>query len=378
MVEFITGKGWRARASYIDAAGVRHQKSKSWFARKKDAQAWEDEYIKANAGAPADADTLTVAELLTQYLKLREPVISPNTYYGYENCARRITAHLGDMPIRQLNRLRIESAYADMRNDVTPNGKPIRAATIAYAHRVLKAALNYAVDCDILRKNPATGARLPEDTDPFKAQTIASKDAEGLLMRLRQHDSQLYIVVLLELIYGMRRGEALGLRWQDIDFTNGRIHISGQYTVGADHKPEWKPQAKTKSSRRDLVLVKFVTDELHAIRSAFPRGYIPYYVCELDGQLPSPNAISHRWKKFASTCGFPGVRMHDLRHSSAMMMIQAGADLVTVMSTLGHSKIETTQRYLSEDFEVSARVANQVVANIFDSTPAKEKQKKSV
>lgn len=185
-----------------------------------------------------------MAELLTQYLKLREPVISPNTYYGYENCARRITAYLGDVPIRQLNRLRIESAYADMRNDVTPNGKPIRAATSAYTHRVLKAALNYAVDCDILRKNPATGARLPEDTDPFKAQTIVSKDAEGLLMRLRQHDSQLYIVVLLELIYGMRRGEALGLRWQDIDFASGRIHISGQYTVRADHKPEWKPQPR--------------------------------------------------------------------------------------------------------------------------------------
>ena len=51
-------------------------------------------------------------------------------------------------------------------------------------------------------------------------------------------------------------------------------------------------------------------------------------------------------------------------------------DLVTVMSTLGHSKIETTQRYLSEDFEVSARVANQVVANIFDSTPAKKNRKR--
>lgn len=65
-----------------------------------------------------------------------------------------------------------------------------------------------------------------------------------MLIRLRQHDSQLYIVVLLELIYGMRRGEALGLRWQDIDFASGRIHISGQYTVRADHKPEWKPQSR--------------------------------------------------------------------------------------------------------------------------------------
>lgn len=378
MVECVKGKGWRVRASYVDAAGIRHQKSKAWFARKKDAQEWEREFVQENAGAPENADTMTVAELLTQYLKLREPVISPNTYYGYENCARRLTAHLGDIPIRQLNRLRIESAYADMCCDVTPTGKPIRAATIAYAHRVLKAALNYAVDCDVLKKNPASGAKLPEDTDPFKAQTIASKDAEGLLLRLREHDSQLYIIVLLELIYGMRRGEALGLRWQDIDFAAERIHINGQYTLGEDHKPVWKSKAKTKSSRRDLVLVKFVGDELRCIRAAFPREYVPYYVCELDGELPSPNAISHRWKKFSTDCGFPGVRMHDLRHSSAMMMIQAGADLVTVMSTLGHSKLETTQRYLSEDFETSAQVANQIVSDIFrHNERAGEKQYKN-
>ena len=119
---------------------------------KKDAQEWESEYIKSNAGIPPDANTLTVGELLMQYLRLREPVISPNTYYGYQNCVQRITAHLGDVLVRRLNRLQIESAYADMRHDVTPHGKPIRAATIAYAHRVLKAALNYAVDCDILRK----------------------------------------------------------------------------------------------------------------------------------------------------------------------------------------------------------------------------------
>lgn len=379
MVEFIKGKGWRARASYIDAAGQRHQKSKSWFSRKKDALEWEASYIRENEGAPPDADTLTVDTLLTNYLQLRKPVISPNTYYGYQNCAQRISTHLGGILVRRLNRLHIEAAYAAMKQDKTPSGHPIRIATIAYAHRVLKAALNYAVDCEIISKNPAVGARLPEDTAPFKAKTISSQDAEGMLMRLRSHDSQLYIVVLIELIYGTRRGEALGLRWQDIDFAAERIHICGQYTLGEDHKPEWKPQAKTRSSRRDLVMVKFVADELLAIRSAFPQGYVPYYVCELDGKLPSPNAISHRWKKFAALCGFPGVRMHDLRHSSAMMMIQAGADLVTVMSTLGHSKIETTQRYLSEDFEVSARIANQVVSNIFDrTTPQIKKHKKSI
>ncbi len=379
MVEFIKGKGWRARASYIDAAGQRHQKSKSWFSRKKDALEWEAAYIRENEGAPPDADTLTVDALIENYLQLRKPVISPNTYYGYQNCAQRISTHLGGILVRRLNRLHIEAAYAAMKQDKTPNGRPIRIATIAYAHRVLKAALNYAVDCEIISKNPAIGARLPEDTEPFKAKTISSQDAEGMLMRLRSHDSQLYIVVLIELIYGTRRGEALGLRWQDIDFAAERIHICGQYTLGEDHKPEWKPQAKTRSSRRDLVMVKFVADELLAIRAAFPHGYVPYYVCELDGKLPSPNAISHRWKKFASLCGFPNVRMHDLRHSSAMMMIQAGADLVTVMSTLGHSKIETTQRYLSEDFEVSARVANQLVSNIFErTTPQEKKQKKSV
>lgn len=297
MVEFIKGKDWRARASYIDAAGQCHQKSKSWFSRKRDALEWEAAYIRENEGAPPDADTLIVDALIENYLQLRKPVISPNTYYGYQNCAQRISTHLGGILVRRLNRLHIEAAYAAMKQDTTPNGRPIRIATIAYAHRVLKAALNYAVDCEIISKNPAIGARLPEDTEPFKAKTISSQDAEGMLMRLRLHDSQLYIVVLIELIYGTRRGETLGLRWQDIDFAAERIHICGQYTLGEDHKLDWKPQAKTRSSRRDLVMVKFVADELLAIRSAFPQGYVPYYVCELDGNLLSPNAISQPVEK---------------------------------------------------------------------------------
>lgn len=375
MVEFVKGKGWRARASFVDAGGARHQKLKSWFPRKKDALEWEATYIRDNSGSPADADTITIGTLVRTYISLREPVVSPNTYYGYLSCAARIEKHIGNVPVRKLNRLYLEAAYAEMMQDKTPNGRPIRVGTVAYAHRLLKAALNYAVECDIIQRNPAAGAKLPEEVAPFKAQTIAASDAEKVLMQLRAYDSQLYIVVLIELVYGTRRGETLGLRWQDIDFEGERIHISGQYTYGKDHKPEWKPKAKTQKSRRSLVMVKYIADELHAIRAAFPRDYIPYYVCELQGELPTPTAISHRWKKFAARVGFPGVRMHDLRHSSAMLMIQAGADLVTVMSTLGHTKIETTQRYLSADYTVSARVANDVVTEIFGGRQTEQSKK---
>ena len=105
-------------------------------------------------------------------------------------------------------------------------------------------------------------------------------------------------------------------------------------------------------------------------------GRITQYICELDG-LPSPNAITKRWRTFADRHGFEGVRLHDLRHSSAMIMIQSGDDLNTIKKQHGHAKISTTEIYLHDDFAQSSKAANTVVMSLFTSDQ-KETEKKSV
>lgn len=362
--------GWSARASWYDEAGNRKRKLKTGFPTKKAALEWERQYIESHAGRPADADTMTVHQLLIAYIeacKLRGR--AANTIRGYEDCAALLDRELGPVPISKLNRISVETAYANLRKTTSKKGTLLRRGTIAYAHRVLKAACNYAIDSKLMQSNPCNKAILPQDVEPFCASVIKADDARTILEILPNYDGQLYLVILLCVIYGLRRGEALGLRWADIDFDNDTITISGQYTYGEKGKPIWVPTLKTSSSHRVVYLVPYLKDVLLAVRKAFPRDRIVQYVCELDGKLPSPNAITRRWYTFRAKYGYDKVRIHDLRHSAAMMMIQGGADLNTVKNVLGHTKIETTQRYLHEDFDTAAAASKRVIEGIFPTLP---------
>lgn len=372
------GKGWGARASWFDESGKRHRKSKTWFRTKREAVEWEQQYLSDHADCAPEADTMTVRHLLKAYitsceLRGREA----NTIRGYTNCANRLNKWLGNKPIDKLNRILLETVYAQMMSQAVDNGKPIRAGTVAYSHRVLKAACNYAIECKLLKTNPCNKVMLPKDDEPFVPSILGADQAHSVLMVLPQHDGQLYLVVLLCVVYGLRRGEALGLRWSDIDFENETITVAGQYTYNGNSTVIWKPRLKTSQSRRTLYLVPYIKEELLAVRAAFPKDRIVQYVCELDGVLPTPNAITKRWENFRAKYGFDKVRIHDLRHSAATMLIKSGADLNTVKNMLGHTKIETTERYLHTDFETAAAAAEKVVAGIFPESKSEQKEKSS-
>ena len=372
------GKGWGARASWFDESGKRHRKSKTWFRTKREAVEWEQQYLSDHADCAPEADTMTVRHLLEAYitsceLRGREA----NTIRGYTNCANRLNKWLGNKPIDKLNRILLETVYAQMMSQAVDNGKPIRAGTVAYSHRVLKAACNYAIECKLLKTNPCNKVMLPKDDEPFVPSILGADQAHSVIMVLPQHDGQLYLVVLLCVVYGLRRGEALGLRWSDIDFENETITVAGQYTYNGNSTVIWKPRLKTSQSRRTLYLVPYIKEELLAVRAAFPKDRIVQYVCELDGVLPTPNAITKRWENFRAKYGFDKVRIHDLRHSAATMLIKSGADLNTVKNMLGHTKIETTERYLHTDFETAAAAAEKVVAGIFPESKSEQKEKSS-
>ena len=370
------GKGWGARAAWHDENGRLRRKSKTWFRTKREAVEWEQQYLSDHADRAPEADTMTVRQLLEAYItscKLRGR--ASNTIRGYTHCADRLNRYLGNKPIDKLNRIMLETVYAQMIAQAVDNGKPIRAGTIAYSHRVLKAACNYAIECKLLKANPCSKVMLPKDDEPFVPSILGAEQAHSVLTVLPQHDGQLYLVVLLCVVYGLRRGEALGLRWSDIK--NETITIAGQYTYDGNGQPIWKPRLKTSQSHRTLYLVPYIKEELLAVRAAFPKDRIVQYVCELDGVLPTPNTITKRWENFRAKYGFDKVRVHDLRHSAATMLIKSGADLNTVKNMLGHTKIETTERYLHTDFETAAAAAEKVIAGIFPETKNEQKEKSS-
>ena len=121
------GKGWGARASWFDESGKRHRKSKTWFRTKREAVEWEQQYLSDHADRAPDADNMTVRQLLEAYItscKLRGR--EPNTIRGYSHCAERLNRHIGDKPICKLNRILLETVYAQMLAQAVDNGADFR------------------------------------------------------------------------------------------------------------------------------------------------------------------------------------------------------------------------------------------------------------
>lgn len=363
MTEFIKGSGWRAVASWYDSAGNRHRKRKSWFRTKKEAQKWERQYLQEHADLKPEAADLTVRQWLSQFLQLQSGILAENTISGYTANCNAINRYIGDIPLDKLRKIDIELMFQKMSEETVKGGKPIRAATLRYRMRTLRAALNCAIENGYIRRNACERVRMPVMDDTFTPKVIPAEDGGTILTALREHDGQLYLMVLLSIVYGLRRGEAMGIRWQDVD--EREIRVCGQYTQGKEGC-YYKQALKTSSSYRTLAMVPFVWQELAAVAEANRKmGRIAVYVCELDGKMPTPNAMSSRWKKFAKEHGAAGVRYHDLRHSAAMMMIENGSDLNAVKHQLGHSKISTTEMYLHADYNQSEQAASAIVSNLF-------------
>lgn len=372
MTESVKGKGWRVRVSWYDADGKRHRKQAQWFPTKRAALEWEQSYLDEHRDAPPDAADITVSRWLARWLELQSAVLAENTISGYRVNCNRINRYIGGRPLARLRKIDIELMLKSMSAETVPGGKPIRPATVRYAYRTLRAALNAALENEIIKKNPCAGVRMPVQDASFDPVILSAEQGGRILTALRETDGQLYLAVLLSIIYGLRRGEALGVRWCDVD--EHELRIRGQITRSGGRNV-YKAALKTASSYRTLAMHPLVWDELSAVADANRRvGRIAEYVCELDGKLPSPNAISKRWEKFAVTHGAPGVRYHDLRHSAAMMMLESGADINTVKQQLGHAKISTTEMYLHADFNRSEAAAAGVVAGLFPATPDKDRE----
>lgn len=374
MIEFVKGKGWRARASWYDATGNRHQKQKQWFAKKRDALDWERAYLDKHGDLQPDADKITVQQWCNKYLQLHSGVLADNTVSGYTNNCKRICKYIGAIQLCKLRRIDVEIMLKSMLQERVRGGKPIGAATVKYCLRTLHAALNCAVDNEYIKKNPADGAKMPICDDRFVPKVLSADQGREMLAILKKEDGQLYLAALLSIVYGLRLGEAIGLRWQDVDARE--IRVRGQYTQSSNGDV-YKAALKTSSSYRTLAMHPYVWSELQAVDAANKKmGRIATYICELDGELPGSSKMSARWARFAKRHGYDGVRYHDLRHSSATMMLQGGADINTVKSQLGHAKISTTELYLHSGFTQSVSAAESVVSSIF-SAKNKETKKTS-
>ncbi len=289
---------------------------------------------------PTD-DRLTVAAYLDRWLQqVARPVVRASTYRSYEEIIRNhLSPTLGR---RVLSRLSI----AQVQEMLNLKRATLSATTVHRVHEVLRSALSQAEREQLVVRNVARLARPPAITR-HEIQPFAPEEARLLLRAV--HGGRWEGFYSLVVTAGLRLGEALGLRWQDVDLDGAVIHVRHSLAM---IDGEWQlAPPKTERSRRSIPLGDIAVAALRAHRArqaemrlaAGDRWSDLDYVFSTETGLPLDQGnVRRAHNRILRDAGLPHRRIHDLRHTCATFLIAQGMDLRVVMEVLGHSQISLT------------------------------------
>lgn len=303
-------------------------------------------------GLPIPDERVTVAAFLDYWLATMDQLhlVRRGTWISYESYVR---LHLKP----GLGRLRLAHLSVPDLQEFMARGlkSGLSVRTVRYCRNVLRIALNEALRYGLVARNVAALASPPKGHRPKPPAPLTPE--EGLRLVAGLEGERLGALHLVMLALGLRQGEALGLRWSDVDLDGGMCHVrqslkrlEGQYTL---------EEPKTDKSRRDLPMDDFLIGVLRGhqtrqkeeqLASKHWRNHWNLVFTTADGDPVHYTSAGNDFKRILEKLGIEKRRHYDLRHSAASYLINQGAELRDVMEQLGHSQISLTANTYSHLF----------------------------
>lgn len=288
-------------------------------------------------------------KLYLPYTRKRKKPIEDTTYASYEgNIKSPVGPYFREQGIKlkDLDARDIQEFYDIQLQRVTAN-------TVIHYHAIIRLALTFARKNGWISENPIDEVDKPEKN--HYVGKFYSADELSKVFKLTK-DTNLEVPVLMGGFYGLRRSECVGLRWSAIDLVNNVFYINHTVTtprVNGKLKIVAKDRAKTKSSLRALPLDMAVKERLLVIkerqemyRKKFKRSYnkewLDYVMVDELGGLIMPNYVTSAFKRVLTKNDLRPIRFHDLRHTSASLLLNNGVQLKDIQMWLGHSDFATT------------------------------------
>ena len=341
----------------LPGAKQRKRRTRSGFATKKAALAAMRDVQKAQAkGRLVEPTRMTVAEYLTEWLAAtRNRVgddLSDTGWRDYEvHIRRHITPGIGDLPLQALSPNHVKAFYAWVQDGNSSRGERRPAPkTVHNVHLTLHRALYDAVHDGLIPRNPASGSRRA----PRGGPEMMTWDADQLRTFFEQTaDDRLFPLWRLAAMSGMRRGEVLGLRWDDLDAKASTVTVKRQWKRG--EKGFILAPPKTDRGRRTIdidaetvmVLKQWRRGQLEE-RMAYEGEWheTGFVFTRKDGRPHDVDVVSQRFNRLVRRAELPRVRYHDLRHTHATLLLLAGVPPHVVSMRLGHKSVAfTLQQY---------------------------------
>jgi len=318
-----------------------------------------------DAGVIENAAT-TIDMLLTRWLATHEREIAGSTLVQYEWATRHIRKRLGSLRLERLTPAIVDT-FVDQ---LAESGLSPRSRRLIRV--VLSQACKAAVGWRLIPANPCDHAR-PIKLERREPEALSVEEARRLLSAAK--DDRLGVLWLLLLSLGLRRGEALALRWNDLNLTAKTVTISGA-RVKSGAKVIEGP-TKTARSTRTVPLPTFLVDALNEHRvtqrkeheTLIGLGFTPaseYLFTSPMGQPLDPDNTSHAFQAFAARAGLGRRHVHELRHAAASLMLAAGTPLPEVSRVLGHSSTRITDEVYAHLGHEALRGAVDRLAGVLD------------
>lgn len=325
---------------------------------------------------------LTVGAYLAEWLEVQRHRLQPTTLKSYTgNVDRYLAPHIGDVALADLDVRQLERLYADLMSRGGDGGRPLSRRTVEYAAATLRSALNDAVRTGLLDRNPASLARPPriDPTSPTEGdeelQVWTAEEARRFLEQIR--GDRLRDLWVVALGTGMRRGELLGLRWEDVDIERATLHVrrSLQVVDGLVRLKRTKT-SRSRSLRIDERVVEVLDrrrrlQEIHreAAGDAWSDRWGLVFT-EEDGSYLVPMNVSSAFRWLVRKLDVPVIRLHDIRHTHATLLLQAGTPVKVVSERMGHSTIRVTLDVYAHVLPaMDADAVERFAAHVYDGQP---------
>ena len=325
---------WYVQFRYTDWKGERQQKLKRGFATKKEAQAWEREFLMQKQ---ADVN-MTFESFAQLYEKDMKPKLKLNTWLTKESIIqKKILPYFGKRKLSEITAKDVMDWQNAIRGLTDAKGKPYSPTYLKTVHNQLSALFNHAVRYYGLQVNPAAKAG-NMGVEERREMLFWTKEEYLKFIDAMMAKPMLYYA--FEILYwcGIREGELLALTPADFDFEKKTLRINKSYQRLQGKDVITTP--KTKKSNRVIQMPDFLCDEMQDY-------FKQLYGLESDSRIfPLSKYALKRGMAFGcKASGVKVIRIHDLRHSHVSLLINMGYSAVAIGNRVGHESVEITYRY---------------------------------
>ncbi len=320
----------------------------------------------AEAGTLADPRGITLGAFLDQWLEeVAKPSVRVWTYHGYEVHVRKhIKPVLGRYPIEKVGPQEVQMLLnRKLREGLSPK-------SVRYIRGTLRTALNQAMRWGIVGRNSAALVDGPR-VEQYEIRPFTVEEAKRFLAAIK--GDRLEALYSVALTMGLRQGEALGLRWQDVDLDLGYLRVTKQLQRIDGRFVLVEP--KTARSRRTLAIPPAIVPTLRDHKLRQDREYTPHpnanslrlVFTRPDGEPLDGTVVTHQFHRLLDRAGIAQRRFHDLRHSCATLLLAQDVPARVVMEILGHSQISLTMNTYTHVLpELKREAANRMNAVVLE------------